>query len=195
MENVIEKRSRNFYGLETYLGFPRLNKEGNPDLRVFAKKNELNDFLGAPVKKGIKRIRISGSQALNFGKRTNWRPDDLMGEMIFWRTHIKNYIRELHQEGRKKVGVKPFLSWSYENRKYHFRYPIAYPLNIKNIMEVMANYSKFLFDKRPEHLPLVFFECEITGAHSLRDYSDGNDCKTIFYERDFPEFALTFQDE
>lgn len=193
MENVVEKRPRNFYGLETYLGFPRMNDDGNPDLQVFAKKNELIDFIDAPLKKGIKRIRISGSQALNLGNRTNWRPDDLIGRMVFWRIHIKNYIRGLHQEGRGKVGVKPFLSWHY--KQYRFRYPIAYPLSVKSIMEVMSNYSKFLFDKRPEHLPHVFFECEITGAHNLRDYSDGNDCKTVFYKKDFSECGLTFQDE
>lgn len=193
MKDTIEKRPRNFYGLETYLGFPRINEEGNPDLQVFAKKNELIDFLDAPLKKRVERIRISGSQALNFGKRTNWRPKDLIGGMVFWKIHIKNYIRELHQEGREKVGVKPFLSWHY--KKYHFRYPISYPLSVKDTMRVMSKYSKFLFDKRPEHLPFVFFECEITGAPNLRDFSDGNDCKTIFYKKEFCETDMLFQDE
>lgn len=180
MGNIIEKRPRNFYGLETYLGFPRLNKKGNPDLQVFAKKDELIEFLDAPIAKRMKRIRITGEQALNFGKRTNWRPKGLLLDMANCQSAIKEILLKFRQNNRLATGVKPFLSWYY--KKETFRYPLVYPFCVKNITEAMSNYSNFLFDKLPYSLPYIKLESEIIGAPNLRGYIDGDDCQLFCCE-------------
>lgn len=182
MESATKKRTRNFYGLETYLDFPRMNWAGNPDLQTFAKKNELVDFLNATPDEKIKRIKVSGSQALSFGKRTNWRPENVFEEMQRLDANIQYQIQELRKAGRVKIGVKPFLSW--KCGKIHLL-PLSYPLNIKNIMKIIAIYSRTLFDKKPEVLPPIKFECRIIGAFNLRDFTDDNDCQTVFYSTDF----------
>lgn len=182
MENTTKKRTRNFYGLETYLDFPRMNCIGNPDLQTFAKKNELVDFLNATSGEKIKRIKVNGSRALTYGKRTNWRPKNVFGEMVRLDANIQYQIQELRKAGRVKIGVKPFLSW--KCGKIHLP-PLSYPLNIKDIMKIIAIYSRTLFDEKPKVLPPIKFECRIIGAFNLRDFTNGNDCQTVFYSTDF----------
>lgn len=181
-----KKQTRHFYAVETYLGFPILDYSGNPDLAVADKKSDIVNL----VQSSIGAKYISGMQALSLGKRTNWRPEHIIDKLSSISCEIKKVILDFRKKNRLTCAIKPFLQWKFDGTEY--RYPLAYPLSCKNVLLTLKNYSDFLVDKRPASLPKVEIEVDITAAHNLKDYSDGNDCEHEykFFDMDIKKLKI-----
>lgn len=178
--NNIERRAHNFYAAETYLGFPILNPDGNPRLYHFAKKNDLINFLDEKVKPNFKRFRVTGYQALLFGKRRNWRPAPLIKEINRVSLEIKKALYDLRAiEDRKTQGVKIYLKWNYGQGVYNHLLPN--PLKISDILKALYHYGQLLTAEKPNFLPNIILDVQITAAHNLSDYASGNNCMTKYF--------------